>query len=157
MGYLNTFISVFNTGQPQWNNSMDSIAYMGKILIHISLLPLFVVLWISRGHSHSYIGPCGCNRLSCWLISTERLWKWGWYTVYYWCSLLMWLIKWLPVPFLGLGQARRAVPPLCFSHSYMRSVVAVRLGYLLLTTLLVCLTLNYGTYTDYNNFHARGR
>ena len=49
----------------------------------------------------------------------------------------MWLSKWLPFPFIGLCQYRRAVPPLCFGHSYMRSVVAGRLVSLLLPTMLV--------------------
>ena len=44
------------------------------------------------------------------------------------------------VPFLELGQARRAVTYLCFSHSYIRYVISIRLVYLYLITLwVVCL------------------
>ena len=46
-------------------------------------------------------------------------------------------IKLIPVPFLELVKAKRSVPNLCFSHSYLRSPVSGRLGYLLLPTLLV--------------------
>ena len=49
----------------------------------------------------------------------------------------MCLLKWLPVPFVGLWKGRKDVPPLFFSHSCMRSVVFGRLDYLLLPTLLV--------------------
>ena len=49
----------------------------------------------------------------------------------------MCLIKLIPVPFIELGQAIRSLPPLCFSNSSMRSVVAGRLGSMLLLTLLV--------------------
>ena len=65
------------------------------------------------------------------------MWKWGWHTSGYMWILLMCLIKRLPVPFIGLGQGRRYAPPLFFSHSYMRSMVAGRLDSLLLPTLLV--------------------
>ena len=81
-----------------------------------------------------------CDGLTCWLILTERLWKLGWYNYDYGCSLLMCLIKWLPVPFIVLGQGRRSVPPLCFSHSFMKSVVSGKLGSLLLPIIfVVCL------------------
>ena len=75
--------------------------------------------------------------MPCWVILTERLWKWGWHTANYGCSLLMCLIKLLPFPFIVLGNYIRSVPPLCFSNSYMRYMVAGRLCSLLLPTLLV--------------------
>ena len=108
-----------------------------KILMHTPLLLLSWVLWISWGHSHISIVPCCCDWLTCWLILTERLCNWGWSTDDYGCSLLICLIIWILVPFLLLGKARRAVPPFCFSHSSMRTVVAGRLVSLLLPTLLV--------------------
>ena len=109
----------------------------GKILIHIPPFTLFGVLWISLGHSHIYIGTCCCDGLTCWEILTERVFKWGLYTSDYGCILLPYLIKWLPIPFLGLGKARKSVTTLSFSHSFMRSVVACRLGSLLLPTLMM--------------------
>ena len=109
----------------------------GEILILTPLLPLFGVLWISWGHSNIYIGAFCCDRLPCWVILTNRLWKWGRWTADYVCSLLLWLIKWLPVPFIGLGKSIRSVPPIHFSCSLMRSVVSVRFGSMLLPTLLV--------------------
>ena len=106
-------------------------------MIHTPLLPVSGVLWISWGCSHIYIGPFCYDGLPCWIILNERLWKWGWCTAEYGCSLLLCLIKWLPFPFIGFRQARRSVPPLCFIHSPLRSVVACRLGYLLPSTMLV--------------------
>ena len=98
------------------------------------------MIWIPLGHSHIYIVPWCCDGLTSWLILIERFYRWGWHTDDYGFILLMCLIKLLTVPFLGIGQARRSVPPLCFSHSYMRSMVAGRLGSLLLSTLLlVCI------------------
>ena len=110
---------------------------MGKILIHIPPLTLFGILWISWGNSHISIGPCWCDGLTCWVILTGRLRKWGRCTVDYRCRLSIRLIKWPPVPFIELGQARRSVPPLYFSHSSMKSLVSGRLGFLLLPNLLV--------------------
>ena len=65
------------------------------------------------------------------------MWNWGCCTVDYVCILPMCLIKLLPVHFLGLGQSRRAVTPILFSNYFMRYVVAGRLGYMLLPTLLM--------------------
>ena len=64
-------------------------------------------------------------------------WKWGWCTADYEFILPLCLIKWLLVPLFLLGYARMDVPPLCFIHSSMRSVVSCRLGYLVLPNLLV--------------------
>ena len=101
---------------------------MGKFLCIFHCWPFFVVIWISWGHSHIFIEPWCCDVLPWWVVLTEIKWKWGCYTADYGCSLLMWRIKWFPVPSLVLGQTIRAVLPLCFSHSNMSSVVAVRLG-----------------------------
>ena len=91
-------------------------------------------LW---GHSHISIGPCCCDRTTCWLMLTKRLVKWGWCTADYGCSLLLCLIKWLPVSFIGLVEVRRYVPSLFLSHSYMRYMVSVKFYFMLLPSLLV--------------------
>ena len=101
------------------------------------MLPLFGVLWISWGDSHISIRPWCCDGMPCWVILIEILWKWWWYNGDSGCSLPICFIKWIPVPFIGLGQTRRDMTPICFIHSYMRYMVAGRLGSLLLPTLLV--------------------
>ena len=108
-------------------------------MTHTPLLPLYRVICILWGHFHISIWSCCCDGLSCGVILTEMLWTWGSLTDYYGRSSLLFIIKWLPVPFLGLGHARRDVPSLCLSHSYMKSVVSGGLGSLLLPTLfMVC-------------------
>ena len=62
---------------------------------------------ISWGHIYIYIVPYYCGGLPYWVILNERLCNWGWYSSYYGCSLLMWLIKWLSVPFHGLYKSIR--------------------------------------------------
>ena len=109
-------------------------------MIHNPLLPLFGVLCISWGCNNISIGPWCCDGLPCWVIVTERLWRWGQHTDDFGYSLLICLIKWIPVYFIELGQAIRAVFPLYLSHSSMRYVVSGRLDSLLIPTLsVVCL------------------
>ena len=107
------------------------------MLIHAPLFPLFGMIWLSWGHSRIFIGPCCCDGMPCWVLLTESFGNWVWHNNECGYSLLLWLIKWLPIHFLELGKTRRAVPPFCFSHYYMRFVVSGMLGSLLLPTLFL--------------------
>ena len=52
------------------------------------------MICISRGHSPILLGSCCCDCIYCWVILTERLWRWGWRTADYEYILMMFLIKW---------------------------------------------------------------
>ena len=140
MGYLTFLMSPWKLGSLSDRTPLIQVPPWWKTLIHTPMFPLIVMLCLSWCHSHIYIVTFCCYGLHCWVILTERLVNWGSRTANYVCSLLLWLIKWISAPFLELGQDRRYVPPLRFSHSSMMYMVYGRLGYLLLPTLfVVCL------------------